>query len=62
MPTLVKFKDVEENEMNYGILFNGQIICLECGGVIDLEDVVEYENLSDEWIDIQDILTFYGVE
>lgn len=62
MPTLVKFKDVEENEMNYGILFNNQIICLECGGVIDLEDVIEYENLSDEWIDIQDILTFYGVE
>ena len=53
-PTMVKFKDLENDIELGGIAYCGEIICGECGGIIELdnEDFEIVEILS--WADISD--------
>lgn len=40
-PQLVLFKDEEEYDYTYGILFNNDILCFDCGGFIEIEEVID---------------------
>lgn len=47
-PTLVIFTDEEKNT-SLGVAYNNEIICLECGGVIPIEETEIVKEFS-EWI------------
>ena len=56
-PTMIKFKEILEDGEEYiigGIAYCGEIICGECGGIIEIddEDIEIVEILS--WVDISD--------
>lgn len=56
---LVKFFDMEENSIHYGILVQGEyIVCGCCGGVIELEDE-EVEILDKRSTSIEEDLRRY---
>ena len=40
-PTQVKFLDYDNMEWCGGIAYKNEIICLCCGGVVDIEDYLE---------------------
>ena len=40
-PTQVAFYDIENKDYISGIAYGEEIICLECGGVIEIEDYLE---------------------
>lgn len=61
IPTQVKFWDEDRNDYTGGIAFEGKIICGCCGGVIDIEDYLDYSDpdmlpsekiIPLEWINI----------
>lgn len=63
IPTQVKFWDEDTNDYIGGIAFEDKIICGCCGGVIDIEDYLDYfdpDMLPSEkiipldWVDISD--------
>ena len=63
IPTQVKFWDEDTNDYIGGIAFEGKIICGCCGGVIDIEDYLDYSDpdmaphekiISLEWMDISE--------
>ena len=39
-PTQVAFYDLDVNAYVGGIAYGDEIICLECGGVIEIEDLI----------------------
>lgn len=53
-PTQVRFKDDFEEEPRWigGIAYRDEVICMECGSTVDLEDVVEIEELP--WISLSE--------
>ena len=56
VPTQVKFIEsadvVDEPYWNSGIAYQDYVICGECGGIVDLEDIAEIIELP--WVDITD--------
>ena len=40
-PTQVAFYDIENEDYICGIAYGEEIICLECGGVVEIEDYLE---------------------
>ena len=41
-PTQVKFWDYDNHEWNYGIAYGDEIICGCCGGIFEIDEVIEY--------------------
>ena len=63
MPTQVKFWDEDTSDYIGGIAFDGKIICGCCGGVIDIDEYLEYSDpdvpssekiIPLDWIDISE--------
>ena len=56
VPTQVKFIEnpdiVSDHRWIGGIAYQDYVICGECGGIIELEDIVDIVELS--WVDIAD--------
>ena len=67
-PTQVKFWDYDNHEWCYGIAYGEEIICAECGGIFEIDEVIEYgkEEVTtpiheyDTWIDLSSEI--YGGE
>lgn len=47
-PTCVIFQDEEKNSC-LGIAYNSEIICLECGSIVPLDEVIIIKEFS-KWI------------
>ena len=63
IPTQIKFWDEDRKDYIGGIAFEGKIICGCCGGVIDIEDYLDYSDpdmlpsekiILLDWIDISE--------
>jgi hypothetical protein len=63
IPTQVKFWDEDTNDYIGGIAFEDKIICGCCGGVIDIDDCLEYSDpdvpsdekiIPLEWVNISE--------
>lgn len=53
MPTQVLFReDDDDSRWIGGIAFGNVVICGECGGTIELEDIADIKELS--WVDISE--------
>lgn len=51
VPTMVKFIREDETEILTGIAYNHEIICLCCGGVSPLDEVIAISYNPEVWVD-----------
>ena len=56
-PTQVKFYDSWENRWIGGIAYRDEIICGECGGIMDIDDLKENEIVDfNFWVDVEEMI------